>query len=83
METMHRLRERQSDIDVNTASASSRSGLSSRRSSEAPKVVIGQNPHDLSGEAPVLFTGSGMRISTLSVRTLNYTGAAALLDLEL
>jgi len=74
---------RNSVNDVNTASATGRGGASGRRRGEAPKVVIKRIPHSLSGKPPVLFRGDGMRICTLNVRSLNYTGASAALDLEL
>ena len=71
--------------DVNTASAPIRSGASGSRRREAPKVVTQRNPHSSSstGKPPVLFRGGGVRLCTLNVRSLNYTGAAALLDIEL
>ncbi len=84
METMLSTTNRNPLNDVNTASADpSSGGASGRRRNEAPKVVIQRNPHRSAGKLPVLFRGDGLRICTLNVRSLNYTGAAAVLDIEL
>ena len=83
MVTMQRTSNRNSVNDVNTASASSSSGASGRWRREAPQVVTKRNPHGITGKPLVLFRGRGVRISTLNVRSLNYTGAVTLLDSEL
>jgi len=58
------------------------SGATGRGRCKAPKVVIQRKPYSAMRKHLILFRQS-LRVCTLNTRTLNYTGAATLLDQEL
>jgi len=61
---------------------SSSSGMAGSGRRKASKIVIQRNPCN-SSRSLVLFRKQGLRVCTLNTRSLNFTGAATLLDMEL
>ena len=68
--------------NVISASVSTSSGTASSGRSKTSKVVIQRNPCS-SLRSLVLFRKQGLRVCTHNTRSLNFTGAATLMDLEL